>query len=90
MDKLKETLEKIFIDGPEPKDFLVVFGLIVACIVIVLGTLWSFGAACVYLLVGLFTLNFIKLLGGLFWCLALAFFVAIIIVVAKWFDDIVY
>lgn len=89
MNKFKETLERIFNYGPEPKDILIVSGLIVACIVVVLGAISSFFVACVYLLIGLFELSFIKLLLGLIWCIALAFFVAIIIIAIKLLSDIV-
>ena len=87
MDKLKESLNRIFGEGPEPKDLPIVFGLLVACIVIIIGTLWSALSALVYFVVGIFTLNFLKLVCGFIWCIVLAFFIAIIIIACSWIEE---
>ena len=89
MDKFKGTLERIFNNGPELNDFLIVFGLIITGIVVALGSIISFFVAFGYLLIGLFELSLIKLFLGLVWCVILAFFVAIVIVALKLFGDIV-
>lgn len=89
MDKFKETLERIFNYGPEPQDFLLVFGLIIAGIVVALGSIISFFVAFGYLLIGLFELSIIRLLVGLIWCIVFAFFMAIIIIAIKLFSDII-
>lgn len=83
---IKDTLERIFNEGPKAEDLFIIFGLVVACLIVAVGTLWSVFAAFAYLVVGIFTLNFLKLICGLLWGCALAFFVAIIIVAISWFD----
>lgn len=88
MDKFEETLTRIVKYGPEPQDFLLVFGLIVACIVVALGSVTSVVCAFGYLVVGFFSFNVITLLVGLLWCIALAFFVTIIIIAHHFVDDI--
>lgn len=88
MDKFKDTLSRIFRCGPEPKDFLIIFGLIVAGIVVALGSLTSALLALGYLFFGLIELNIIGLLVGLLWCIVLAFFVSIIIIAVNLYDNI--
>ena len=87
MEKFNKTLIRIFKYGPEPKDLFIVVGLLVAGIVVAVGTIVSLFISGGYLLIGLFELSLIKMLLGLVWCIVLAFFVAIIIITICWFGE---
>lgn len=90
MDKFKDALDRIFKCGPEPKDFLIIFGLIVAGIVVALGSITSVLIALAHFFIAIVNLSWANLFLGLAWCIILAFFVAIIIIAVNVYDDIVW
>ncbi len=90
MDKFKDTLERIFKCGPEPKDFLIIFGLIVAGIVVVLSSITSVLIALAHFFIAIVNLSWANLFLGLAWCIILAFFVSIIIIALNVYDDIAW
>ena len=87
MDKFRDTLSRIFRCGPEPQDLLIIFGLIVAGIVVALGSITSILIALAHFFIAITNLSWVNLFLGLAWCIILAFFVSIIIIALNVYDD---
>lgn len=90
MDKFRDTLSRIFRCGPEPQDLLIIFGLIVAGIVVALGSIASILIALAHFFIAIINLSWANLFLGLAWCIILAFFVSIIIIALNVYDDIAW